>query len=254
MSDLFGIAKSGLQAYKESLATTGQNIANVGNENYARREASLTEVRSASADVLAVSSNISYGVKIDGITRAFDQFIDLQLQKATSGLSFATSQTLVLERLEQVLRPSDSTVSTKLNDFFSALSTVSQDPSDIAARNISLDAARSLVSSITSVASGIEDIRRLVADTLSVNVKDFNNTLGLLGSIQTEILGNSGPASTPNSLLDQRDAYLKTLSELADIGVEYLKNGSVKLTLGTTGQGLTLLNGLDQKKNIDANS
>ena len=91
MSDLFGIAKSGLQAYKESLATTGQNIANVGNENYARREANLTEVRSASADVLAVSSNISYGVKIDGITRAFDQFIDLQLQKATSGLSFATT-------------------------------------------------------------------------------------------------------------------------------------------------------------------
>ena len=61
-------------------------------------------------------------------------------------------------------------------------------------------------------------------------------------------MGNSSPASTPNSLLDQRDAYLKTLSELADIGVEYLKNGSVKLTLGTTGQGLTLLNGLDQKK------
>ena len=91
-------------------------------------------------------------------------------------------------------------------------------------------------------------LEKLVADTLSVNVKDFNNTLGLLGSIQTEILGNSSPASTPNSLLDQRDAYLKTLSELADIGVEYLQNGSVKLTLGTTGQGLTLLNGLDQKK------
>ena len=53
MSDIFGIAKkSGLQAYKESLATTGQNIANVGNENYARREANLTEVRSSSADVL----------------------------------------------------------------------------------------------------------------------------------------------------------------------------------------------------------
>ena len=136
MSDIYGIAKSGLQAYKESLATTGQNIANVGNENYARREVNLTEVRSATADVLSISSNTSYGVKIDGITRAFDQFIDLQLQTASSGLSFATSQTLILEKLEQVLRPSDSTVSTKLNDFFSSLSTVSQDPSDLAARNM----------------------------------------------------------------------------------------------------------------------
>ena len=29
LSDIYGIAKSGLQAYKEGLATTGQNIANV---------------------------------------------------------------------------------------------------------------------------------------------------------------------------------------------------------------------------------
>ncbi|MEC9228685.1 MAG: flagellar hook-associated protein FlgK, partial [Verrucomicrobiota bacterium] len=72
MSDIFGIAKSGLQAYRESLATTGQNIANVGNENYARREVNLTEIRAGSADVLAVSPNTSYGVKVDGITRAFD--------------------------------------------------------------------------------------------------------------------------------------------------------------------------------------
>ncbi|NCV18998.1 MAG: flagellar hook-associated protein FlgK, partial [Rhodobacterales bacterium] len=55
MSDIFGIAKSGLQAYKEGLATTGQNIANVGNENYARREANLAEVKSGSADVLSIS-------------------------------------------------------------------------------------------------------------------------------------------------------------------------------------------------------
>ena len=84
MSDLFGIAKSGIKAYKESLATTGQNIANVGNENYARREANLTEIRSSSADVLAVNSNSSYGVKVDGITRAFDQFIEMQLQTASA--------------------------------------------------------------------------------------------------------------------------------------------------------------------------
>ena len=41
MSDIYGIAKSGLQAYKEGLATTGQNIANVGNDAYARREATI---------------------------------------------------------------------------------------------------------------------------------------------------------------------------------------------------------------------
>ena len=65
MSDIYGIAKSGLQAYREGLATTGQNIANVGNENYARREVNLAEVKSASADVLSISPSSSYGVKVD---------------------------------------------------------------------------------------------------------------------------------------------------------------------------------------------
>ena len=64
MSDIFGIAKSGLQAYKEGLATTGQNIANVGNENYARREVNLTEVKSPTSDVLSISSNKNYGAKV----------------------------------------------------------------------------------------------------------------------------------------------------------------------------------------------
>ena len=71
MSDIFGIAKSGLQAYKEGLATTGQNIANVGNEAYARREAPTSEVTSGK-DVLQVSNTAGFGVRVDGITRAFD--------------------------------------------------------------------------------------------------------------------------------------------------------------------------------------
>ena len=68
MSDIYGIAKSGLQAYKEGLATTGQNIANVGNEAYSRREAPVSQIKSGS-DALQLSNSAGYGVKIDGITR-----------------------------------------------------------------------------------------------------------------------------------------------------------------------------------------
>ena len=113
MSDIYGIAKSGLQAYKEGLATTGQNIANVGNEAYARRDAPISEVKSGS-EVLQISHTAGYGVRIDGITRAFDQFIDMQLQNATSGFSFSTSQAVILDQLEQVVRPPKGTVSERL--------------------------------------------------------------------------------------------------------------------------------------------
>ena len=144
MSDLYGIAKSGLHAYKEGLATTGQNIANVGNEAYARREAPVSEIKSGS-DVLQISNTAGFGVKIDGITRAFDQFIDAQMQSATSGFSFSESHAVVLSQLEQVIRPSKGTVSQRIQELFSSFNAVSQDPSDLAARHVAIDASKGVV-------------------------------------------------------------------------------------------------------------
>ena len=57
---------------------------------------------------------------VDGITRAFDEFIEVQLNNASSDLSSSTSQALILEKLERVLRPSDMTVSERLQNFFQA--------------------------------------------------------------------------------------------------------------------------------------
>jgi len=248
MSDLFGIARSGIKAYKESLATTGQNIANVGNTSYARREANLSEVKSSSADVLSVNSHTSYGVTVDGISRAFDKFIEVQLQNASSDLSFSTSQTLTLEKLEKVLRPNEMSVSKKLQDFFASLATVSEDASNLAARHIAVDSGLAVATSISTVANGIHDLKRFVVDNVIDNVRDFNNILQALNQIQKDILRNTSPKSTPNNLFDQRDGLLNDLSKIASISVDYKSNGSVRVTVGTSGQGQTLVDGLDVNK------
>ena len=43
MGSLFEIAKSGIQAYRQALAVTGQNIANVNTEGYSKRDVGLEE-------------------------------------------------------------------------------------------------------------------------------------------------------------------------------------------------------------------
>ena len=95
MGDLFDIGKAGIGAYKNALAATGQNIANVGTEGYARRDASIEEISGANADVLTISNTSGLGVRMGGITRAFDQFLDLQLQNASSSFSFSKSNFIV---------------------------------------------------------------------------------------------------------------------------------------------------------------
>ena len=220
MSDIYGIAKSGLKAYKEGLATTGQNIANVGNAAYARREAPVSEVTSGK-DILQVSNTAGFGVRVDGITRAFDQFIETQLQSASSGFSFSTAQATVLNQLETVVRPAEGSVSQKIQELFSSLNSVAQDPSDLASRQVAANASMALVNSITTVANGISDLRTFVSQDLESNVGQVNNVLDQLANIQNQLLGISSSNRGPNELLDKRDALLKDLSELMDIDVEY---------------------------------
>ena len=243
MSDIYGIAKSGLQAYKEGLATTGQNIANVGNEAYARREAHISEVKSGS-DALQISNSAGYGVKIDGITRAFNQFIDIQLQNAASGFAFSTAQATVLNQLEQVVRPTQGSVSQRLQELFESFNLVAQDPSDLASRHVAVDNAKALASSIVIVANGISDLRNFVSENLETDVSEANGILKQLAEIQEELLGNEPARKAPNDLLDQRDVLIKELSNLVEVNVDYKSGGMIDISIGTAGQGRPLLSGV----------
>ena len=44
MASLFEIGKTGVQAYRQSLSVTGQNIANINTEGYNKRNADISEV------------------------------------------------------------------------------------------------------------------------------------------------------------------------------------------------------------------
>ena len=54
MSSLFDVGKSGIQSYRQSLAVTGQNIANINTEGYKRREADLQEVSGSQGGITSV--------------------------------------------------------------------------------------------------------------------------------------------------------------------------------------------------------
>ena len=113
MSDIFELQNQVYKPTEKALQLLAKIY--VGNENYAQTRGKSNRNQGRVRRCFGCITNTSYGVKVDGITRAFDQFIDLQLQNASSGLSFATSQTLILEKLEQVLHLRHYSIN-KLND------------------------------------------------------------------------------------------------------------------------------------------
>ncbi|NBR91606.1 MAG: flagellar hook-associated protein FlgK, partial [Rhodobacteraceae bacterium] len=64
MSGLFDIASSGIQAYREALAVTGQNIANINTEGYRRRGVDLTEIAASQNDITTIADQTGLGVRV----------------------------------------------------------------------------------------------------------------------------------------------------------------------------------------------
>ncbi|GIS17798.1 MAG: hypothetical protein CM15mP119_2020 [Alphaproteobacteria bacterium] len=74
MSSLFDVGKSALTSYRQSLAVTGQNIANINTEGYKRREAKLEEVTGSQGGVTSLPDQTGLGVRVTDINRSFDQY------------------------------------------------------------------------------------------------------------------------------------------------------------------------------------
>ena len=61
MASLFDIGKSGVQAYRQALTVTGQNIANINTDGYNKRAASLEEVAGSQGGLTAIASQTGLG-------------------------------------------------------------------------------------------------------------------------------------------------------------------------------------------------
>ena len=75
MGSLFEIGKSGVQAYRQALSVTGQNISNVNTEGYNKRAADLEEVPSVQGGVTNVPDQSGLGVRVNKIRRSFKMAI-----------------------------------------------------------------------------------------------------------------------------------------------------------------------------------
>ena len=86
MTSLFDVGKSALQAYRQSLAVTGQNIANINTDGYVRREADLKEVTASQGGITSIANQSGLGVRVADIRRSFDAL--LTSRKLTASANF----------------------------------------------------------------------------------------------------------------------------------------------------------------------
>ena len=85
ISHIFNIARSGIQANQQGLATTAQNISNINTKGYSRQEVVL-ETNRPSGGV------IGSGVQVAQVRRTVDSFLENQLTAGNEDLGFITTR------------------------------------------------------------------------------------------------------------------------------------------------------------------
>ena len=158
MSSLFDIGKSGLQSYRQSLAVTGQNIANINTDGYKRREAGLEEITASQGGITGIANQSGLGVRIEAIRRSFDAYLVDRNRSAESYFEAESSFLNKLKELEDMMLPSDSNLGIVMGRFFNSLQEVAASPGDIAPRTVAIEMGDLMANTFKSTAQVVEDL------------------------------------------------------------------------------------------------
>ncbi|NCT91415.1 flagellar hook-associated protein FlgK [Cellulomonas sp. APG4] len=236
MSSFAGLstALSSLIAQRAALEVSGQNVANANTKGYTRQRADMSAVQALSAPSMFSSAQAAgNGVKVTGITRMGDVFLDARVRAETSSSSFAKAQAQSLSRLESTIaEPSDTGVATQLQKFWAGWQEVGNRPDDAAARNVLLGDARALVEQVASGYRAVEtqwSQMRTEADTLVVEVNSTAQSVADFNERIRAVLVSGGSA---NELIDQRNVLVTKLSELVGAQGREREDGTLDVMVG----------------------
>jgi flagellar hook-associated protein 1 FlgK len=210
LSSALVTAMSGLRANQASLSIISSNIANAQTPGYVTQNPNQIEVS---------SGTIGSSVKVTGVNRQLDLFVQNQLRTETSGSSYATQVSNILSQLQSVYGTpgGDGTLENALSNFTTALQSLSNSPGDSSAQAVALSAAQTLAGQLNSTTAGIQTLRTNVDQDIGNAANQANTDMQQIANINTRLQGLSANDPLAATLMDQRDTAISDLAKLVDV-------------------------------------
>lgn len=230
MASTLGIASSALLSFQRSLATTGHNIANVNTEGYTRQSVDY----STQTPQQFGAGYLGSGVKVDAIQRIYDDFLERQLRSSVTARDSSEMYYNFAVQVDDLLADQGSSLGPQLENFFSAIQDVVNDPTSIPARQLMLTEAGSLVESFQYIDNELNSLDQRINVELENQVNEINGLLSGIADLNRDIAlaSGSGTGPAPNDLLDKRDQLLLDLSSRIGYSTVTQDDGSINIFLG----------------------
>jgi flagellar hook-associated protein 1 FlgK len=222
LSQALASAMSGLRANQIALGLVSSNVANAETPGY---------IKKTSNQVAVTSGEFGSSVRVAGVNRELDIYLQRQLRTEISGAAYAGVRAEVLDQLQAVYGTPGSagTLESTFNSLTTAVQALSTSSDSQSARIAVVNAAQALVQQLNTMTRGIQSLRANAEAGLSGAVNIANNAMQQIANINVQILRGGQTDGAAAELLDQRDRYLNQLSELMDVRVITNEDGQVNV-------------------------
>lgn len=210
MADLLNIGKTGLDASRKSLKTTGHNIANANTEGYSRQRVQQT----TNNPINKAGHIMGTGARVVGVNRVHDQFIEKKLMGSMTTNQFHQSRAEHLEQVENIFNEIDGEgLNHVLNNFYNAFRELANQPENEAVRSIVRDNAGLVVKDFRRMRNSLDNEARMIDQKIGVEIEDINSILHRVAELNNKITVLEVGNNETGDLRDQRDVLVRTLSE-----------------------------------------
>jgi flagellar hook-associated protein 1 FlgK len=218
VSDFAGlrIALSSLYAQRRGVELAAHNVANANTEGYSRQRVDLTNMGAPAVPAFwSTFEGDGQGVRVEGITRYRDQFLEIRAGLEHGALAELEQHRATLERLQELFNePSDLGLGKQLADFWAGFDDLANHPSDTSARMQLLERAGTLVSTFHATSQKISQMRADTLSELGAVVAEVNTTSATIAQLNKSIKTATVAGLNANDLKDQRDLLANRLAEL----------------------------------------
>ena len=242
MSTFSGLttALSGIVAQRYGLDTTGANVANANTPGYSRQRVVMEPQNPATTGTALFSrwDGPGTGVQVTDIQRVSDELVTARVRQERSTAEFMSVDAAAWDRLEVALgEPGDTGLTARLSGlggFWPSLQDLANNPDSTAARSQVLQAGAGITDTLGQIATNVAQAWTDQRGGLDLLVHEVNATAASIADLNRSIRDAAAGGSTPNELLDQRDALVQRLSELTGGTVRSGELGTVDVFVGGT--------------------
>jgi len=230
---IFDISISGLLSNQAAIQTTSHNIANANVEGYSRQR-----IDQIQRNPQFIGGNyFGTGVEVGTVKRIFELSQQMELQSTTSDFNLFDTFVSQAGRVDSLLADSNTGINNSIQEFFTALQGVANDPASVPARQVMLSQAQNMASRFDLVHSQLEAQLTEINGSIDSLAKEITTLADSIAKLNLQITGSSG--TPPPDLLDQRDREIVRLSELVAVQTLEQSDGALNVFIGT-GQSLVV--------------